>query len=548
VLALGLVFMAGFLGCEYADALLDNPPQKDPPKEEPEEEGEEEPEEEEKEAIPALKTVYVAAGNDGAGDGSEENPYLTVTQALNAIKTAYAQDDWPNEGKGEIIILGTVTTGPGIAITSAGGPYPPIVLCGENGGTVDLVGENSIDNPRPLITVGAGVTLTLRNITLKGLKSGNPGDNNNNTWSLIWVNSGGTLILETGASIKDNTRGWYDNTGGAGGVTVYGALIMNSGEISGMRTTSKFNHGGGVYVGNGGTFTMKSGTISGNKIDDRAAGGGVYVNTSGKFTLEGGTISGNNASTEGGGVYVNTGGTFTMRGGTISSNTSNGNGVGVISGGSGGGVYVNASGTFTMENGNIENNKSMTSGGGVGVYAGTFTMSGGTIANNECVHYGGGVFGKGGAKITMNNGEISGGNQAPYTGGGVHVREEGTTFTMRGGTISGNNGGGGGGVGADKNGTFTMSGGTISGNYAYTGGGVQVQGGAKFTKTGGGIIYGDTDTTHTAWADENTATTGGGHAVCFIISGSDTKYRNSPAYVGDDLDTTKTGAFGGWDQ
>jgi hypothetical protein len=64
-------------------------------------------------------------------------------------------------------------------------------------------------------------------------------------------------------------------------------------------------------------------------------------------------------------------------------------------------------------------------------------------------------------------------------------------------------------------GTFAMTGGEISGNtasqmYLGYGGGVYVDRGT-FTKIDG-IIYGDTDPTHTAGSTENTARSGG-HAV-----------------------------------
>ena len=72
-------------------------------------------------------------------------------------------------------------------------------------------------------------------------------------------------------------------------------------------------------------------------------------------------------------------------------------------------------------------------------------------------------------------------------GGGVYVSGN-STFTMNGGTISGNTATTGGGVGVDNDGTFIMTGGTISGNSAYdSGGGVYVVNGDTFTMTGGTI-------------------------------------------------------------
>jgi hypothetical protein len=88
----------------------------------------------------------------------------------------------------------------------------------------------------------------------------------------------------------------------------------------------------------------------------------------------------------------------------------------------------------------------------------------------------------------------------------------------------------------------------ISGNtatyssYSY-GGGVYVASGT-FTKQSGGIIYGDTNTTHTAGSTENTATNGNGHAV-YVYSGS--KKRNSTTGESVTLDSAKYGTAGGWE-
>ncbi|GHV77272.1 hypothetical protein AGMMS49942_20930 [Spirochaetia bacterium] len=116
-------------------------------------------------------------------------------------------------------------------------------------------------------------------------------------------------------------------------------------------------------------------------------------------------------------------------------------------------------------------------------------------------------------KVTLGANLTLTGGTSDSSGGGVHV--SGVTFTMTGGTISGNTAtdSSGGGVAVDNSGTFIMSGGTISGNTATnTGGGVFVNtGAAGFTKTGG-TIYGNS-----GGATANTATNGNsghnGHAV-----------------------------------
>jgi uncharacterized repeat protein (TIGR02543 family) len=101
--------------------------------------------------------------------------------------------------------------------------------------------------------------------------------------------------------------------------------MLNGSKITGG------NGGGGVSVGNNGTFIMYGGEISGNKVNAGGGGGGGVQNRfGGTFTMHDGKISGNTSEQSGGGV--NNEGTFTMLGGEISGNTSNLNGGGIDTG------------------------------------------------------------------------------------------------------------------------------------------------------------------------------------------------------------------------
>jgi uncharacterized protein YjdB len=224
----------------------------------------------------------------------------------------------------------------------------------------------------------------------------------------------------------------------------------------GSRTVQLSGNGSLFNVANGVTLTLDSGiTLKGHSGNNNASGAAlVRVNTGGTLTLkDNAVISGNTSASSNsyGGVYIS-GGTFIMEGGEISGNT--------VLGTNGAGVYVSTGGTFIME-----------------------------------------------------GGEISGNTAVGHSGGGVHV-SAGGTFIMEGGEISGNTAYFGGGVGIEQgytiSGTFIMEGGEISGNVAYSGGGVSVAG--TFTKSGG-TIYGDDNTTHSVASNENTATSGDGHAV-----------------------------------
>ena len=290
----------------------------------------------------------------------------------------------------------------------------------------------------------------------------------NGSFDAITVPKGVTFTL---TDCNTSTPGKITHAqGGKGcGVQVNGKFNMYGGSISGNTTNGS---GGGVCVSEG-TFTMENGTIGGNTAYGRG-GGGVYV-YNGTFKMKNGTISGNSADNSkggsgyGGGVYADGFCTFTMSGNAaISGNTA--------AGSYGGGVYMddfNGQSIFTMSgNAAISGNTAKSYGGGVCVKYGTFTMNGGTISGNAAT----GINGDGGgvyvastddtpSKFIMNSGTISGNTASDY-GGGVYVYST---------IVSG--------------GIFTMNGGTISGNNStYGGGGVYVGQNANMTVSGGARI------------------------------------------------------------
>lgn len=95
------------------------------------------------------------------------------------------------------------------------------------------------------------------------------------------------------------------------------SLTLCDCSTGGVLTGGSGSNGGGVYVGDGGTFTMTGGNITGNTAN---AGGGVYVDKDGTFTMEDGSINNNNATSGGGGGVIVREGTFTLSGGSITGN------------------------------------------------------------------------------------------------------------------------------------------------------------------------------------------------------------------------------------
>jgi hypothetical protein len=228
--------------------------------------------------------------------------------------------------------------------------------------TIQGSGTLSLSVNGTLLRIGAGQTVVLRNVTLRGRSS--------NDNPVVRIMSGGTFRMEGNASVSDNV-GATNTTGG--GVFVEGGIFIMQDSVSvtgNANTPFLGSSGGGVSVVSGGTFIMQGGTITGNINNDRVNadcyGGGVYVK-GGTFTMEKGTISGNTTTSGnggGGGVYVGDG-TFTMQGGTISGNTSRGHG--------GGGVYIGG-GTFTMQGGTVTTGNNAINGSGVYISGGTFSQ------------------------------------------------------------------------------------------------------------------------------------------------------------------------------
>jgi len=324
--------------------------------------------------------------------------------------------------------------------------------------------------------------------------------------SLFRIDRGVTLTLDENITLMGRSA----NTASLIYINTRGELIVNDGvKIIGNKYTSSSSYsvigGGGVYVGSNGTFSMSGGIITGNTSSYSYAYGGG-----------------------GGGVFVS--GTFNMKGGAISGNNTN-----VDSSIWGGGVSVPSEGTFIMDGGKISGNS------GTGIYSiGTITMNGGKIIANEST----GVIARNGI-FTMNGGEISN-----NTNGGVWVGNIYNDSTIKGifimneGKITGNTANSGGGVYVNF-GTFTMSGGEITGNTASSyGGGVYVNNGT-FTKSGGGTITGyagDTVNGNVVKNSSGVVQNNRGHAVYV-----DSKRRETTAGPTVNLDSSKSGAAGGWE-
>ncbi len=558
-------------------------------------------------AILLLLAVCFAALSTLAVEEGVEEPPITGTEVTTfaGLKTAVEAGGVVNVS-GTIEITGELTVTRPVTITGGGTlkrveAYTEFMFVVENGGALTL--ENlTLDGAAPFLgkninDVAAGSLIYIKSGGAATLNDGAVLKDHYSTdyarASMVFVDKDGSFVMNAGSILKNSNvtncsgGGVYNNgsftlNGGTiektksgsegGGVINYsGDFVMNDGLLTGCEG----QYGGGVR--NRKTFTMNGGTIT--KAISKYAGGGVSCIGSTTFIMRDGEISFCKVTSSndwGGGIYSSSGGALEIYGGTIKCNTAGHWGGGICycgntkfilknatvqgnkltnSRGCGGGVYLSSKIAVTMENCSVTGNSCEYNGGGVYVVANTpFVMKNSTISSNKAKE-GAGVFLGQQSEFTMESGSITNnamGTSADYYGGGVCLyntqsNERKTTFTLNGGTISGNKSGHGGGVYGSSNTLIIMNGGTISNNPA--GGGVQSNGdfklrngaiqnnvssyfGAGICMSGGKATFEMTDGTVTG----NKSNTGGGGIALLI---------NTPGTITDGEISGNTAIQGG---
>lgn len=368
--------------------------------------------------------------------GADENDGLSKTTAVKTIEKANAL---ANEKNINDICLSCSYEVTGTEVWDLGGKT--LHRYGLGGYMIELA--------------DASASLTLSDIVIDGAEYAADATHTAETDSIIKAANGGTIVLKSGAVLQNNKAAQF---------------------------------GSGIFANNGVNITMKDdATIRNNTNCNYELGGGVLIGNGSTFTMSGGEISGNTAN--GGGGIAIIGSTMVMNDGTISNNsTYRTSGQGSY----GAGVYVadyaNASGGDTLFK----------------PAAASFEMNGGSISDNTALDYGGGVltFPQQGQKITINinNGDISGNKVTGGSGGAVAAFFGVTELNIKDGTLTGNIAQNyGGGVFLYDATNVTISGGTISENKASQGGGVYLWPTSAAKQTGGSI-------------ENNVANVGGG--VC----------------------------------
>ena len=319
--------------------------------------------------------------------------------------------------------------------------------------------KDTDDKPKHRIfKVEGGKTLTLTNLTLKGGKPDGSDEEGGGGGILV---KGSTLNM-TNCAVTGNTAqdggGIFAKKEGstASAVTISGGFIGSDGTGTDANKSTGYSGGGGIYIGEDCSLTMKENVkIIGNQTG--ASGGGIYTGANCVLTMENCTVSDNTASINGGGAYL--AGTVNIKGAsTIAHNEAQG---------SGGGIYA-ASGSLMLENATI---------GGDQSYYGTESNK----AKGNKAKDGGGIFAQ--AALTMKNctvsyntAETSGISSAD--GGGIYAQGK---LTMTVCTVKSNMAKTGGGIKKDND-EFTMTNCTLTNNVATTnGGGIFTMGTCDFT-------------------------------------------------------------------
>lgn len=183
-----------------------------------------------------------------------------------------------------------------------------------------------------------------------------------------------------------------DTTGWVGWLSSTGKYNIQYESKSTWVENVKESRGGGIYIENGGVFTLKSGKISGNQafmepgrgifaadVDSYAKGGGVYVEAGGVFNMFGGEVSKNatrsffknwstgndriyHAYSEGGGIYLEGSQEETVNGATVTV-------PGAVFNMTGGKIAENA--TYAQGGTGASSKSRITHSSGAGIYVGT---------------------------------------------------------------------------------------------------------------------------------------------------------------------------------
>jgi predicted outer membrane repeat protein len=318
-------------------------------------------------ASSALASTWYVDGVNGDDGNDCKTPQTACATIGHAISLA---------ASGDTIQIAAATYQENLSI-----PFN-LTLNGAKAATTIVDGTNSAN----VFTVGAGISLTLSNLTIKnGVGySGGGGVNNSGTLTVnksnFYVNTAlsGGAILNTGMAIISNTTFsgnspyFFGHSASCGAIDNRSTMTITVSTFFNNYANNNFTSGGAIC--NGGTLTIAASTFSTNSSQGNNGGyGGAIYTYAGTLTVTNSTFGQNSATTSGGAIY-NDGGTVKIFNSTFGTNPEN---IG------GGGALSDAAGSIFIQNSIVANSAN---GGNC---AGTITSHGYNLSSDSTCNFGG---------------------------------------------------------------------------------------------------------------------------------------------------------------
>jgi len=329
------------------------------------------------------RTIYVDNDNTGFEDGSQEHPFNTIQEGIDATLSGdtvlVADGTYTGEGNRYLDFKGKAIT-----VTSVNGEKSTIIDCENVGYAFDFhSGEDKS-------SVVSGFTIT--------------NANHAQVASISCMNSSPAIISNM---IIGNNGGY-----GAGISCNHSSPIIKENTIISNATPGGWGEGGGISCYNS-SPTIIGNTIKGN---ESGFGGGVYCQISSP-TIKDNVIEGNTANYDGGGIYLADNSSTVIIGNIIKGNAAN----------TGGGVFAKNSSVIIKGNTISENTVISSSGGGIYCYNSILEIVENVITKNTVTRYGGGIYCANSSPSIKNN-VIAQNTSTDYDGGGIYCHQSSPTI------------------------------------------------------------------------------------------------------------------------
>jgi len=256
-----------------------------------------------------------------------------------------------------------------------------LTLNGAKAATTIVDGTNTAN----VFTVGAGISLTLSNLTIKnGVGyTGGGGVNNSGTLTVnksnFYTNTAlsGGAIFNTGtvtisnSNLSGNSPYFSGHSASCGAIDNRSTMTITNSTFYSNYANNNFTSGGAIC--NGGTLTITGSTFNDNQSQGNNGGyGGAIYTYAGTLSVTNSTFYLNSATTGGGAIY--------SQGGTVQISNST-FGINAATSGGGGGALSNAGGSFLIQNSIVANT------GYGGNCAGTITSDGYNLSSDSTCNF-----------------------------------------------------------------------------------------------------------------------------------------------------------------